>query len=93
MYTLVGDAVTDIDGFYCALGEAINGPGGYFGWNLDALADCLCGGFGATWPFTLRWTRFEVADAHRAMAGDSGPDWVAVVLDLFQEQGIRVIRE
>lgn len=29
------------DGFYCALGEAVNGPGGYFGSNLDALADCL----------------------------------------------------
>ena len=21
----------------CALGEAINGPGGYFGWNADSL--------------------------------------------------------
>ncbi|WP_409186246.1 barstar family protein [Amycolatopsis sp. VS8301801F10] len=27
--------------FYCALGEAVNGPGGYFGSSLDALADCL----------------------------------------------------
>lgn len=28
-------------GFFCALGEAVNGPGGYFGSNLDALADCI----------------------------------------------------
>lgn len=30
-------------GFYCALGEAVNGPRGYFGANLDALGDCLAG--------------------------------------------------
>ena len=28
------------------MGEAVNGPGGYFGRNLDAFADCLRGGFG-----------------------------------------------
>ncbi|MFE2532064.1 barstar family protein [Streptomyces sp. NPDC059371] len=27
-------------------------PGGYFGWNLDALDDCLIGGWGASTPFT-----------------------------------------
>ena len=52
-YRLDGTHVTDIVSFYCALGEAVNGPGGYFGWNLDALADCLRGGFGATPPFTV----------------------------------------
>jgi hypothetical protein len=45
---------TPVD-FYCALGEAINGPAGYFGANLDSLADCLRGGFGVTPPFVLRW--------------------------------------
>ncbi|MER7009230.1 barstar family protein [Dactylosporangium sp. NPDC000555] len=46
-YDLDGRFVTDIEGFYCAIGEAINGPGGYFGWNLNALDDCLRGSFGA----------------------------------------------
>ena len=32
--------------FYREIGSAVNGPGGYFGRNLDALADCLRGGFG-----------------------------------------------
>jgi RNAse (barnase) inhibitor barstar len=54
-YDLDGRFVTDIEGFYCAMGEAINGPGGYFGWNLDALRDCLRGGFGAQTPFRLVW--------------------------------------
>ncbi|MFD9242801.1 barstar family protein [Streptomyces sp. NPDC059556] len=36
-------------------GEAVNGPGGYFGWNLDALDDCFFGGWGAAPAFTLFW--------------------------------------
>lgn len=62
-YELDGRYVTDEDGFYCAIGEAVNGPGGYFGWNLDALVDCLRGGFGAETPFTLNWLSFETARA------------------------------
>ncbi|MEV0561010.1 barstar family protein [Dactylosporangium sp. NPDC050588] len=63
-YDLDGRFVTDIEGFYCAIGEAINGPGGYFGWNLDALDDCLCGKFGARTPFRLVWHDSAVARAH-----------------------------
>lgn len=60
-YHLDGQYVTELEGFYCAIGEAINGPGGYFGWNYAALADCLRGGFGATTPFTLVWHHSDVA--------------------------------
>jgi hypothetical protein len=63
-YDLEGRFVTDIEGFYCAIGEAINGPGGYFGWNLDALDDCLRGGFGARTPFRLVWHDSNVAREH-----------------------------
>jgi hypothetical protein len=63
-YDLDGRYVTDIEGFYCALGEAINGPGGYFGWNLDALDDCFCGGFGARPPFRLVWHDAAIAREH-----------------------------
>ncbi|MEC0207375.1 barstar family protein [Paenibacillus ehimensis] len=45
--------VRDSVSFYCALGEAMNGPGGYYGFSLDSLDDCFCGGFGATPPFVL----------------------------------------
>ncbi|MFB0844511.1 hypothetical protein [Paenibacillus oleatilyticus] len=31
----------------------MNGPGGYYGFSLDILDDCFCGGFGATPPFVL----------------------------------------
>ena len=29
----------DTEGFYTAMGEAVNGPGGYFGRRLDSLRD------------------------------------------------------
>ncbi len=63
-YQLDGRHVTDIEGFYCAIGEAINGPGGYFGWNLGALDDCLRGSWGARLPFTLVWHDSGTARAH-----------------------------
>lgn len=38
---LDGRHVTDLASLFCALGEAFNGPGGYFGGNFTALHDCL----------------------------------------------------
>ncbi|MDT0485492.1 barstar family protein [Streptomyces doebereineriae] len=61
MYHLDGRHITDLPGFFCALGEAVNGPGGYFGWGLDALDDCLMGRWGATPPLSLVWHDSEVA--------------------------------
>jgi RNAse (barnase) inhibitor barstar len=63
-YHLDGRHVTDLEGFFCAIGEAINGPGGYFGWTADALHDCLTGGWGASTPFRLVWHDAAVARAH-----------------------------
>ncbi|PAZ17534.1 hypothetical protein CLM62_02105 [Streptomyces sp. SA15] len=60
-YHLDGRHITDNPGFFCALGEAVNGPGGYFGWGLDALNDCLRGHWGAAPPFTLVWHDAHVA--------------------------------
>lgn len=47
--------VMDSISFFCALGEAMNGPGGYYGFNLDSVEDCFCGGFGAEPPFYLHF--------------------------------------
>ena len=54
VYHLDSTHITDFSSFLCALGEAINGPGGYFGSSVRALDDCVVGGFGATPPFTLK---------------------------------------
>ncbi|MCD5312772.1 barstar family protein [Kineosporia babensis] len=62
-FRLDGAHITDIEGFYCDLGEAVNGPGGYFGHNGDALNDCTLGGFGALAPFELVWPHAGVVRA------------------------------
>ncbi|MEU9388378.1 barstar family protein, partial [Streptomyces sp. NPDC048279] len=46
IYVLDGTQVRTLEDFWRLIGEAANGPGGYFGKNLDAFADCLSGGFG-----------------------------------------------
>ncbi|GAB2681545.1 barstar family protein [Nocardia goodfellowii] len=93
VFTLDGQAVTDIASFYCALGEAINGPGGYFGWNLDALWDCLRGGWGASSPFTLEWLHSDVAQEHLLThsAVAAGQTLFDLLLEIFDDKGIEVI--
>ena len=59
-YEIPGEQVHSLEDFYRVIGEVINGPGGYFGTNLDALADCLRGGFGTPDDgYVLRWLRSD----------------------------------
>jgi RNAse (barnase) inhibitor barstar len=101
-YHLDGSNVVNEMSFYCALGEAINGPGGYFGWNLQALVDCLSGNFGATRPFTLIWHDFEVARTHLSLENKyMDPEKYEVtdqtildaILEVFQENRVNVMPE
>ncbi|MFI9259751.1 barstar family protein [Streptomyces sioyaensis] len=48
-------------GFFCALGEAVNGPGGYFGSNLDGLADCISSSSGEGLPMKIIWQNFRTS--------------------------------
>jgi len=89
VYSLDASHVTDVDGFYCAIGEAVNGPGGYFGWNLSALDDCLRGGWGATKPFTLIWNYSASAMAALREDGDA-PGWLPALLEIFREHDVGV---
>ncbi|WP_299569682.1 barstar family protein [uncultured Williamsia sp.] len=78
-YRIDGSAISSTQDFYDEIGRAVNGPGGYFGANLDALADCLRGGFGtpADEGFEFEWT-----DADRARDRlDRFDDIVAVFAD------------
>ncbi|RII18366.1 Barstar (barnase inhibitor) [Streptomyces sp. YIM 130001] len=92
VFTLDGRYVDDEDSFYCAIGEAVNGPCGYFGWNLDALDDCLRGGWGATAPFTLHWESSAVAGARRSRPFTPGSDDppFSLLLEILEERGVRV---
>ncbi len=56
-YLIQGERVTSLESFYALMGEAVNGPDGYFGTSLDAFTDCLAGGFGTPddGGYTIRW--------------------------------------
>lgn len=92
--TLDGRQVTDINSFYCALGEAVNGPGGYFGWNLAAVDDCLRGGFGVKAPFTLEWLDSNAVitdlNGHPTTRGDAAAEF-QVLLEIFADRDVTVL--
>ncbi|MGV9994220.1 barstar family protein [Streptomyces sp. NPDC003374] len=81
--TLDGRLLTTGAGFYCALGEAVNGPGGYFGSNLDALDDCLRGSRAAP-AFRIEWAHFP--HSRRTL----GERFMTSLLRLFAEFRIEV---
>jgi len=88
-YHLDGRHVTDTSDFFCALGEAVNDPGGYFGWNADAIIDCCRGHWGARTPFTLVWHDWQVAARHLPveLPSHNRIDWV----DLLREGRVTVV--
>ncbi|MDN3296762.1 barstar family protein [Streptomyces ficellus] len=63
VYVIEGRRVTGLESFWQVIGEAVNGPGGYFGRNLDAFADCLSGGFGTPDgdDFVIEWRDHDVS--------------------------------
>ncbi|BDD80578.1 hypothetical protein TPB0596_03410 [Tsukamurella pulmonis] len=85
-YTVDGSRVNDVEDFYTELGRAVNGTDGYFGSNLDALVDCLRGGFGTPEdePFAFRITHPE--EVRSAL----GAKLYAEVLDVFSTSGVPV---
>ncbi|GED90285.1 barstar family protein [Streptomyces sp. 6-11-2] len=93
VYELDGRHITDVPGLHLALGEAVNGPGGYFGGCLAALDDCLRGRFGYTSPGTLLWRDAATARQHlsRTLTPEGQPyDLFAEVLDTLTGGGMRV---
>lgn len=86
--------ITDVPGLYLALGEAVNGPGGYFGGCFAAVDDCLRGTFGATTPFTLVWEHSDVArrSLARALSPQGGPyDHFAAMLQTLGRGRVDVV--
>ncbi|MEU0528750.1 barstar family protein [Streptomyces niveus] len=62
-YVIPGAEVTGLERFWQLIGEAVNGPDGYFGRNLDAFADCLSGGYGTPddRDFVIEWRDHELS--------------------------------
>lgn len=73
-----GAKVTNVLTMCCAFGEAVNGPGGSFGRNLDGLDDCLFGGFGLETPGVIVWENSEISRRAFDSAGE-GPSFDEIV--------------
>nr|WP_269750630.1 barstar family protein [Microbispora sp. ATCC PTA-5024] len=68
----------------------------YFGWNLNALADCTYGRFGATTPFTLLWrhsgiARDSLTERFEDVDGELSPPLFEVILRLLDERKVDVV--
>jgi hypothetical protein len=95
VFHLDGRFVTDYDAFCCALGEAVNGPGGWFGGDAFWLHEnAATGGGGAAPGFHLIWHASEVARTHLTGGYDRTHWQVAATLDdlvgLLTSEGVQV---
>ncbi|MFW0789396.1 barstar family protein [Gordonia sp. CPCC 205333] len=81
-YRIDGSAISSTKDFYEEIGRSVNGQGGYFGSNLDGLADCLRGSFGTPADDAFE---FEWIDSENARANLDGFDDIVAV---FADQGI-----
>ena len=87
-YVLDGARIRTLEDFWRLIGEAVNGPGGYFGSNLDALADCLRGGFGTPddGDFTVEWRD------HKASRHNLGHPMFDRIVEVFESEAPGVLR-
>ncbi|MFI1094134.1 barstar family protein [Streptomyces sp. NPDC020917] len=66
-FVLDGTRIRSLDDFWRVLMDAFDSPGRqYFGWNLDAFADCLSGGPGApdADDYVVAWHGHAISREH-----------------------------
>ena len=68
VYSVDGRRVHSREDFFDLVGEAVSGPGTYFGKNFDAFSDCLSGGYGTPDDGAFRFV-LENANAAREALG------------------------
>ncbi|GII75540.1 hypothetical protein Sru01_05220 [Sphaerisporangium rufum] len=81
---LNGSNIYNKASFYCAFGEAVNGPGGYMGSNLDAMADCMSSNCGDGALAKIIWRDFEVSQRLLECS------FVEAILDIMHEKQVDV---
>ena len=90
VYRMDGHRIASARDFYREIGHSVNGPGGYFGKNLDALSDCLRGGFGTPQDraFEFEWQSSDLS--RRRWTGDEQGhrSFVTAVAAVFEDAGI-----
>jgi RNAse (barnase) inhibitor barstar len=89
-FRIDGRKIKSVNDFYREIGRSVNGPGGYFGRNLDALADCLRGGFGTpeNRPFQFDWEHSDFSRRHLTEVQRGRRSFLDEVLEVFDDVGV-----
>ena len=90
VFRIDGRKIKSANDFYREIGSAVNGPGGYFGRNLDALADCLRGGFGTPEqrPYEFEWQHSAVSRQYLNAVRHGGHTLFEAIQDVFRDAGV-----
>jgi RNAse (barnase) inhibitor barstar len=90
IFRIDGRKIKSTKDFYREVGFAVNGPGGYFGRNLDALADCLRGGFGTPEDraYEFEWEHSALSRRYLKDVPRGRPSFFESVLDVFDNAGV-----
>ena len=90
IFRIDGRKVKSVKDFYREVGRSVNGPGGYFGKNLDALADCLRGGFGTpeNGAYEFEWQHSELSRRHLQNVQRGQGTFFDAVLEVFDDSGV-----
>ena len=78
-----GRLIKDELDFFCHFGEAVNGPGGYFGKCFQSFDDCLFGKFGLEFPSSILWSNYSAA---RAFLPDFCDDLTDAITTVHERQ-------
>jgi RNAse (barnase) inhibitor barstar len=89
-FRIDGRKIKSVKDFYREIGRSVNGSGGYFGQNLDALADCLRGGFGTPVdrPYEFDWQYSQVSRDNLPREWRGQGSFFDAVLDVFDDAGV-----
>jgi len=95
IYRIDGRKIKSVSDFYREIGSAVNGPGGYFGRNLDALADCLKGGFGTpeNRPFEFEWQHSAVSRRYLGEVHRGQRTLFDSIREVFRDAGVALSTE
>lgn len=90
VYRIDGRNIKSASDFYREIGSAVNGTGGYFGRNLDALADCLRGGFGTPEqrPYEFEWQHSALSQPYLSQGHRGKRTMFDAIQDVFREAGV-----
>ncbi|MFZ0225573.1 MAG: barstar family protein [Mycobacterium sp.] len=89
-FRIDGRKIKSANDFYREIGSSVNGPGGYFGRNLDALADCLRGGFGTpdNRPYRFEWQHSALSRNYLNEVRHGQRTLFEAIQDVFTEVGV-----